>query len=240
MIFNDDCFNVFQNIENKTIDLVCVDLPYGQTKCGWDSCIDLTKMWANLERIGKNTCWFVFFCTTKFGYSLLHSKLKWFRYDIVYEKNIPVGFFNANIQPLRKHEMIYIFRNPKYHNPIYNPIYDAGKPYKSIRNSGETLYGNISAYKVDNKGTRHQTSIFRTKGGNNKAVHPTQKPLDILEKLIKMYSNENDTVLDFTAGSGSTAIACINTNRRYICIEKEQKYYDIMYRRIYIRTLEVD
>lgn len=241
MIYNDDCFNVFPNIESKSVDLVCVDLPYGQTACKWDTCIDLEKMWIQLERIGKDKCWFVFFCSTKFGYNLLHSNIKWFRYDLVFHKTTTTGFLSVNKQPLREHEMIYVFRNPKYHKPTYNALKEEGKAYDRMKTSRiDVVYGNIERVSTINDGFRHLTSVFKTKIGNNHSVHPTQKPLDILEKLVKMYSNENDVVLDFTAGSGSIAIACINTNRRYICIEKEQKYYDIMYRRIVLQTLELD
>jgi DNA modification methylase len=108
-IKNADCFDEFKNIEGKTIDLVCIDLPYGQTACAWDSVIDLTKMWNELKRISKENTVYVFFCTTKFGHSLISSNKKWFRYDLVWEKSNSVGFLSANKMPLRKHEMIYIF-----------------------------------------------------------------------------------------------------------------------------------
>ena len=108
-IKHSDCFDEFKNIKSKSIDFVCVDLPYGQTACKWDSLIDLKKMWQELKRICKEDCIYAFFCTTKFGYNLIHSNPKWFRYDIVWEKSKTVGYLSANKMPLRKHEMIYIF-----------------------------------------------------------------------------------------------------------------------------------
>mgnify|MGYP003652329025 CR=1 FL=1 len=110
-IKNADCFDEFKNIKDKTIDLVCVDLPYGQTACKWDSVIDLSKMWDELKRICKEGTVYVFFCTTKFGNTLINSNKKWFRYDLVWEKSKSVGFLSANKLPLRQHEMIYVFYN---------------------------------------------------------------------------------------------------------------------------------
>lgn len=249
MIYNDDCFNVFPRLETKSVDLVLVDLPYGQTACVWDTCIDLNKMWVELERIGTDRCWFVFFCTTKFGHTIISSKEKWFRYDLVLQKTNNVGFLNINTQPLRNHEMIYVFRNPKFHKPTYHPWKEYGHPpytrkqkdnvplncvYRTTESQG------LQKVETVNDGYRYGNSVIKTKIGNHHSSHPTQKPLDVLERLISMYSNENNVVLDFTAGSGSTAIACINTNRRYICIEMDPKFYDIMYRRIYIKTIELD
>jgi hypothetical protein len=111
IILNDDCFNVFSKIPNKSVQLVCVDLPYGQSACSWDCLIDLDKMWVELKRIGKDNCQYVFFCTTKFGIDLILSNRKWFRYDIIWEKSYTLGALSCNKQPLRKHEMIYIFNN---------------------------------------------------------------------------------------------------------------------------------
>ena len=108
-IKNADCFDEFKNIQNKTVDLVCVDLPYGQTDCHWDTVIDLSKMWKELKRVCKDNCVYVFFCTTKFGYTLINSNPKWFRYDLVWEKSKSVGFLSAKKFPLRQHEMIYVF-----------------------------------------------------------------------------------------------------------------------------------
>ena len=226
-----DCFDEFKNIKDNTIDLVCVDLPYGQTACKWDSVIDLSKMWDELKRICKDECVYVFFCTTKFGHSLISSNKKWFRYDIVWQKSTNVGFLNANKMPLRNHEMIYVFYK-KWN--IYNPQKTIGKPYKMIKNKK----GNIGVYgkdyhrtSINNNGDRYPTSIIKY-NLPKKSIHKTQKPLGVLEWIIKTYSNENDIVLDFTMGSGSTIEACINTKRQYIGIEKDNDIFNIAKNRI--------
>jgi len=226
VIYNDDCFNKFASIHDKSVQLVVVDLPYGQTSCKWDSCIDLEKMWIELKRIGKDNCKFVFFCTVKFGNTLINSNPKWFRYDIIWEKSNSVGFLSANKMPLRNHEMIYIFHNdkkPKNMNWIYNPQKTEGKPYKTI-GKGECGIYKQKRIDDDNKGDRFPVSILKF-GFDKKKLHPTAKPVALCEWLIKTYSNEGDVVMDFTMGSGSTIIASINTNRKYIGIEKDNDIF---------------
>jgi len=226
VIYNDDCFNKFASIPDKSVQLVVVDLPYGQTACKWDSLIDLEKMWIELKRIGRENCKFVFFCNTKFGYTLINSNPKWFRYDIIWEKSNSVGFLSANKMPLRNHEMIYVFHNdkkPKNMNWIYNPQKTEGIPY--IKKGGrETEIYKVKMTTTINKGGRFPVSILKFHHDKIK-LHRTQKPIELCEWLIKTYSNENDIVMDFTMGSGSTIIACINTNRRYIGIEKEKDIF---------------
>ena len=313
-IYNDDCFNVFDKIENKIIDLVLVDLPYGQTDCDWDVCIDLKEMWKSLKRICKDKCQFIFFTTTKFGYKLIESNPKWFRYDLVWEKYIAVGFLNANKMPLRSHEMIYIFSSQntddieltrnlemreyakdvlkfinkssrqierelghrkaehflqrtstsqfslttektynelieKYNidkmegfltfdnlkknerkeiKKVYNPQKTPGQPWKvkdhTLRSIG--VYGSIRLPAHENKtGERHPKSVLKFHQTSEK-LHPTQKPLELCEWLIKTYSNEGDLVLDFCMGSATSILAAINTNRRYIGIEKDKDIYE--------------
>ncbi len=227
-IKNSDCFDEFKNIQDNKIDLVCVDLPYGQTACKWDSVIDLSKMWDELKRICKDECVYVFFCTTKFGHSLISSNKKWFRYDLVWMKSRSVGFLSASKMQLRNHEMIYIFYK-KWN--VYNPQKTKGKPYKT---KGKGKVGVYDTKRIDGEnktGDRHPLSIIKF-NTPHKSLHKTQKPTDILEWLIKTYSNENDIVLDFTMGSGSTIEACINTKRRYIGIEKDTDIYNIANKRI--------
>jgi len=333
-IYNDDCFNILPQIKSKSVDLVLVDLPYGQTECKWDSVIDLKQMWIELKKCCKRKCIYVFFTTTKFGYKIIQSNEKWFRYDLVWEKSRKVGFLNCNKMPLRKHEMIYIFSNNdndlnneynlnlrkyaqqvknyinkplkeidnivgnqgihhfysyassqfglpieknynklKYYYKInemkgfreykslkdewtkndktYNAQKTKGKPYKTNGRKGEdTVYGSVKGDPIDNKGTRHPTSILHypetpdNKSGlrhpttivkfNNpkKSLHRTQKPVKLCEWLIKSYSNENDLILDFTMGSGTTGEACKNTNRQFIGIEKDKKIFEIAKKRL--------
>jgi len=390
-IFNDDCLDRLGKLElGRKVDLVIVDLPYAQTACKWDSLIDLSKMWDELKKICKRDCIFVFFCTTKFGYKLIQSNEKWFRYDLIWEKSRKVGFLSANKMPLRKHEMMYVFaddssddlennRNlglrayaekvknyinkpikiidkavgnqgvhhfysfkstqfglptektyniliekyklremPEFREyesltsewakilePTYNPQKTEGKPYKIKQGSKTKIYWNDENYRkiiTINKGDRHPHSIlhypeapeeqkerkhemmyvFKEKQGtynpqktegnkirnwsktkninsqsyyrkegetyrsdfkkesdngtrhptsivafNNpkKSLHRTQKPTDLIEWLIKSYSNEGDLILDHTMGSGSTGIACLNTGRYFIGIEKDKDIF---------------
>jgi DNA modification methylase len=243
-IFNDDCFNVFDKIDEKIINLVLVDLPYGQTGCKWDVVIDLKKMWDNLKRICKENCYYVFFTTTKYGFDIINSNKLWFRYDLVYFKHISVGFLNSNKMPLRSHEMIYIFYNTqrkKNNKMIYNPQKTIGKPYikkdTKYKEGYIDIYGGKERQGLENKtGDRHPKSVLKFHQKDEK-LHPTQKPLELCEWLIKTYSNEGDIVLDFCMGSGTTIKACINTKRNYIGIEKDEDIFNTAKERIERATL---
>jgi site-specific DNA-methyltransferase (adenine-specific) len=228
-----DCLEKIREV--KDIDLVVVDLPYGQTDCKWDSTIDLKTMWSELKKVCKPTTTYVFFCTTKFGVSLILSNKKWFRYDIVWEKTKAAGFLNANKAPLRTHEMVYIFRAPckRTNQPTYNPQKTSGKPYvyKKQKKNAISVYGTKFTRTTENKtGDRHPTSVIKFKKENG--LHRTQKPVKLCEWLIKTYSNEGDHVLDFTMGSGTTGVACKNTNRRFTGIEKDSEIFEIARQRL--------
>ena len=245
-IFNDDCFNILPTIKEKSVDLVLVDLPYNQTSCKWDCMIDLKKMWIELKRCCKKNANYVFFTTTKFGYKLIQSNEKWFRYDLVWAKNRKVGFLSANKRQLRAHEMVYVFGDDKHKKGTYNPQKTKGKPYKrGVYQSDKTYYREKGKGKphittnINNKGDRHPTSIIEhpektiLKFNNpKKSIHRTAKPIDLCEWLIKSYSNEGDVVLDFTAGSGTTGIASLNTKRKCILIEKNKDIFNIIKERL--------
>jgi DNA modification methylase len=251
-LYNDDCLKILPTLAESYIDMVLVDLPYGQTGCEWDNVIDLEKMWKQLNRICKDTTAIVFFCTTKFGNTLINSNPKQFRYDLVWEKSNSVGFLNANKMPLRLHEMMYIFYKKL---PTYNPQKTAGKPYNTNGNKPSKLFGDKPSTSTDNPtGDRHPTSIVKTYGAggiikhqsdgsnrhptsiiqcpNKKSKHPTAKPVELCEWLVKSYSNEGDTILDFTMGSGSTGVACKNLNRKFIGIEMDEAYFKICEERL--------
>jgi site-specific DNA-methyltransferase (adenine-specific) len=214
-----------------------VDLPYGQTACKWDTIIDMEKMWIELKRICKGNAHIVFFTTTKFGNKLINSNEKWFRYDLVWEKSLLLGFMSANKMPLRKHEMIYVFGKPSGGKKTYNPQKTPGEPFivPERKYGGKTdIYGNSGRPTYNNiTGDRHPVSIqkFSNKKPN---LHPTQKPVEACEWLIKSYSNEGDTILDFTMGSGSTGVACKNTNRKFIGIEMDEEIFKTAEKRINI------
>ena len=230
-ILNEDCFKVFPKLSKECIDLIIVDLPFGQTALEWDCEIDLELMWTHLKRILKPNGQILFFCTARFGNKLINSNEKWFRTDFVYEKSRVVGHLSANRQPLRSHELIYLFHSPylrKGHKWTYNPQFTFGeKPY--TKNNVNTFTNVYNSQKKEtshvNDGRRFPRSIIKVSNDNHKSIHPTQKPIELLEWLIKSYSNENDLVLDFTAGSCSVAVACRNLKRRFICIEKNKEYY---------------
>lgn len=229
--YNDDCMNVLPTIDDNSIDLVLVDLPYGQTDCHWDKCIDFEEMWKQLKRVGKDNTAFVFFTTTKFGYKLIQSNEKWFRYDLVWEKSKALGFLDANKKPLRNHELIYIFYKKL---PTYNPQKTPGKPYTTKTGKGcIEVYGKRAPRSKGtiNNGDRFPLSVQKF-NQPSKSKHTTQKPTDLCEWLIKTYSNENDLVLDFTMGSGSTGVACKNTGRRFIGIEKDTDIFKVAEERI--------
>ena len=243
VIYNDDCFNKFASIPDKSVQLVCVDLPYNCTALKWDCAIDLNKMWIELKRIGRENCKYLFFCNTKFGNMLINSNPKWFKEDIVWKKgNRSVGFLDCNKRLLKNHEMIYLFYNdkkPKNMNWIYNPQKTEGKRKKYVlKKSKIPIDAKCKIYNdyeiktdVDDKGERFPISIINFEC-DRKKTHPTAKPVALCEWLIKTYSNEGDVVMDFTMGSGSTIIACINTNRKYIGIEKDETIFLTAQKRI--------
>jgi site-specific DNA-methyltransferase (adenine-specific) len=385
-LYNDDCFNVFPKIKDKSIDLFILDLPYGQTACKWDILIDLDKMWTEIKRTMKPSAVICFFCTTKFGYSIIKSNEKWFKYDLIWKKSRKVGFLSANKRQLRQHENVYVFKEEqgtyhpqkvkgdkvykdkrntannkgyyrkegdlytpkqqdnggfyhptsiiehenvyvfnndnnddieikrnlvlrkyaekvkeyinkpmktidkdignqgihhfyafnssqfglpieknykklielykidkmegflKYEDMIkledkttYNPQKTEGKPYKTKGSDLTNSYyrDNKSNYKStanDNKGDRHPTSIIENTilehNNPHKTIHRTEKPVSLLEYLIKTYSNEGDKIMDFTMGSASCGVACMNTKRKFIGVEMDKEIFKLANNRI--------
>ena len=234
-LLNGDCLEIMPTLEKDSVDLVVVDLPFGQTACNWDSIIDMDKMWVELKRICKSNATLVFFTTTKFGYKLIASNEKWFRYDLVFQKSNAVGYMAANKCPLRSHEMIYVFGKPSGGSKTYNPQKTEGKPYfrEGYKyKKGPDVYGQLGkAYNENKTGDRHPLSIQKFNHDKEK-LHRTQKPVEACEWLIKSYSNEGDTVLDFTMGSGSTGVACKNTNRKFIGIEMDVDIFKTAFDRL--------
>jgi DNA modification methylase len=234
MLYNGDCLEVMPTLKTNSVDMVLVDLPFGQTAMAWDSVIDLDKMWIQLERICKPTANIVFFCTTRFGYELIKSKEKWFRSDIVWEKEKGVGFLSAKKAILRKHEMIYLFGKPSVSGKTYNPQKTTGhKPgYRAPRKyKNASVYGTTGTVELFMDDTRFPTSIQKF-GFDKKKFHRTQKPVALCEWLVKTFSNELDVVMDFTMGSGSTGVACKNTKRNFIGIEMDEEIFKIAKERI--------
>lgn len=236
MLYNDDCLEIMKNLPDKSVDMVLCDLPYGVTQNKWDNVIPFDKMWTLLNRICKETCAMVFFADGMFCAELMLSNKKMWRYNLIWDKIIPSGFLNANKMPLRSHEEICVFYKKL---PTYNPQKILGNKSHSKGNKKDSYTNNnYGKFKfVDNSETlgnmKYPKSILSfSKPHPSISVHPTQKPVELLEYLIKTYSNEGDTILDFTMGSGSTGVACKNINREFIGIEKEEKYFKIAKERI--------
>lgn len=226
-IYNMDCLEGMKHIPDQSIDMILCDLPYGTTQNSWDSCIDLTKLWSEYKRICKGAI--VLFAQTPFDKVLGCSNLKMLKYEWVWEKeNSATGFLNAKKAPLKYHENILVFyKRP----PAYNPIFTEGKPYKSISSANSSNYGKNERTVTENTGFRYPKTILKFKRDSVK-LHPTQKPVALLEYLIKTYTNEGNTVLDNCMGSGTTALAAINTGRNFIGFELDTTYYDIANKRI--------
>lgn len=235
-VYLGDCLKVMKNIPEKSIDCIITDLPYGVTACKWDIVIPFDEMWKRLKAIRKDNTPIVFFGSEPFSSYLRLSNIKEFKYDWIWIKENGTNFLNSKYQPLKVVEDIIIFSGAsssyskktimKYNAQVIN-----GKPYTCTSGKTKhTYHKNPSGHKTINVGIRQPKNIlfFNTQKG----FHPTQKPIALMEYLVKTYSNEGDLVLDFTAGSGTTAIACINTKRNYLLIEKEQKYFDIINKRI--------
>ena len=241
-LINGDCLKVLPTLADKSINLILTDPPYGTTACKWDSVISLDKMWLQLKRIIKKEGSIVLFGTEPFSSNLRLSNKDWFKYDWIWEKPSGANFLVANYQPLKVHEIISVFGNAptsysKNKPMLYNPQETIGKAYKQIsgkqktEKENSTVRSKIEQVVTTNKGTRKPRTIIQFSNDKEK-LHPTQKPVDLLEYLIKTYTNENDTVLDFTMGSGSTGVAAKNLNRKFIGIELDKTYFDIAKERI--------
>ena len=228
-----DCLELMKDIPNKSIDMILCDLPYGTTQNKWDSVIPLDELWREYKRTIKDNGVIVLTSQGIFTAKLILSNEKWFKYKWVWEKSKATNFLNAKKQPLRKHEDICVFYNKQ---PKYNPQMTEGEPYdKGIRKNQLTgSYGEFNPVHVKSEGKRYPTDVvyFKTAESEGKVYHSTQKPVALLEYLIKTYTNDGETVLDNCMGSGSTGIACLRTNRNFIGIEKDDKYFDLACNRI--------
>ncbi len=225
-----DCLELMKDIPNGSIDMILADLPYGTTACKWDTIIPFEPLWEQYERVIKDNGAIVLTASQPFTTSLINSNSKLFRYCLVWDKQRPSGSMLAKKRPLKYHEDIVIFYKKQ---PAYNPQMTKGKKQKKASGGNSENYGSIPIIRYDSD-TYYPRSILEFKGCHNMTgkIHPTQKPVELFEYLIKTYTNEGDLVLDNTAGSGTTAIACLNTNRQFIVMEKEQKYYDIILKRV--------
>lgn len=236
-LWHGDCLELMKQIPDKSVDMILCDLPYGTTKCKWDILIPFETLWAQYKRIVKTEAAIALFGTEPFSSSLRLSNLKWFKYDWVWEKTKSGSAFTAKYRPINKHEMISVFAVGK---TKYNPQLTEGKAYNRIHDISECDINNhgigFNKKKVEthNSGYRYPITVqkFQQKWRRQDQLHPTQKPVELCEYLIKTYTNENDLILDNCMGSGSTCVAAKNLNRQFIGIEKDEQYFNAAKQRL--------
>ena len=233
-LYHGDCLEKMKEIPDGSVDMVLTDPPYGTTACKWDSVIPFDLMWEQLNRIIKPNSAIVLFGSEPFSSALRMSNIKNYKYDWVWEKSIASNFALSKKQPHKKHENVLIFYKKQ---PTYNPQMMDGKPYTDNRTTARTGVSvgdgkSLNRNPIKNRGERYPKTVQFFNNPNHNNVHPTQKPVALIEYLIKTYTNEGETVLDFTMGSGTTGVACVNLNRKFIGIERDDKYFEIAKERI--------
>jgi DNA modification methylase len=235
-----DCLERMKEIPDGSVDMVMCDLPYGTTACKWDSVIQFEPLWEQYRRVCKPNAAIVLTASQPFTSALVMSNIDAFKYCWVWEKNRPTGFLDAKKKPMRSHEDVVVFYNEQ---PTYNPQKTKGEPNHctGVKNGrkrtvkSEIFSGDFSRVPADKSGEKYPRSVQRFDGINptgDRRLHPTQKPVALMEYLIRTYTNDGETVLDNTMGSGTTGVACVNTGRRFIGIERDETYFSIASQRI--------
>lgn len=231
-LYQGDCLEIMKNISDKSIDMILCDLPYGMTANKWDTIIPFDKLWEQYNRIIKDNGAIVLFGNQPFTSKLILSNEKYFRYTLVWEKNKFSDFLNAKRKIMKIHEDICIFYKKQ---PIYNPQYTYSTPYTSYNTQHavdkQSNYGIFKSNISKSDGRRLPTTVLKF-NRKERPIHPTQKPVDLLEYLIKTFTNEGCVVMDNCMGVGSTGVACKNTNRHFIGIEIDENYFTIAKNRI--------
>lgn len=241
-----DCLELMKEIPDKSIDMILCDLPYGVTNNKKDCCLPFDKLWNEYHRIVKDNTPIVLFSQGTFFIDLVNSNRKEFRYDLIWNKVLKTGFLNAKRMPLRQHEQIAVFykKLPTY-NPQFtqgSPLHSKGSAYKN-KTFTNNNYGDFNITDDERQGSteKYPNSILTfPKPHPSTCIHPTQKPVALLEYLIKTYTNKGDWVLDNCMGSGSTGVACVNTNRHFIGMELNEDYFEIAKERIFTTQKERD
>ena len=234
-LWQGDCLELMKNIADNSVDMILTDPPYGTTACKWDSVIPFEPMWEQLNRIIKPNGAICLFGSEPFSSALRMSNIKQFKYDWIWNKKLAGNGILAKKQPLKIHEIVSVF-----HSGIYIPQMTKGRYRKKMGLKESEITGGNSYAKQTENDLYYPKSILEYGIGNMRKgrLHPTQKPIDLLEYLIRTYTNEGETVLDFTAGSMSTVIACINTNRNCIAIEKDDHYFSVGCERVHNHILD--
>jgi DNA modification methylase len=234
-----DCLELMpKHIDNKSIDMIFCDLPYGTTQCKWDSVIDLPKLWSEYERVIKDNGAIVLFAAQPFTSALVMSNPKLFKYDWTWQKPKGTGHLNAKKQPMRDKEDVLVFYKKQC---TYNPQWTWGEPYTNLK-SGKTAkpstaevsgkYMNGAEYRNGSDGRRYPKQVQQFGVVERGTLHPTQKPLSLIEYMVKTYTNEGNLILDNTCGSGTTGLGAKNLNRNYIMMEQDAKYFEIAKARV--------
>lgn len=230
-LYKGDCLEEMGKVVDHSVDMIFTDLPYGTTHNEWDTCIPFEELWKHYKRVLKSGGVVLLFSQMPFGADLINSNRKWYRYEWIWHKTMPVGFLNAGRMPLRTHENILVFYE---HLPTYHPQKTPGKPYTAKRGARTTSnYGHFGRALTVNDGDRCPRDVLTFSNGNNASkIHPTEKPVDLLEYMIRTYTDEGETVLDSCMGSGSCGVACQHLGRNFIGIEKDTGYFEAAKKRI--------
>lgn len=240
ILYHADCFDVFPTIADKSIDMILCDLPYGTTKLKWDSVISFEPLWEHYKRIIKDNGAIVLTASQPFTSALVMSNIKLFKYELIWEKSMPTGVAQSSYMPMKYHENILVFYKSK---PTFNKIMAERSESGKVR-AKTPIYGNSDKSNHVNMGKQYAKQYdvnfvnpksvlkFNSVANSFGKLHPTQKPVALMEYLIKTYTNEGNTVLDNCMGSGTTGVACKRLNRQFIGIEKEKQYFDIAVKRM--------
>ncbi len=235
-IYLGDCLELMpKHVEDKSIDIIFCDLPYGTTQCKWDSVIDLDKLWKEYKRVIKDNGAIVLFASQPFTSILVSSNLKMFKYSFTWDKITKTNHLNAKKQPLRQVEDICVFYKKQ---PTYNPQglikceVSNFRPNHFKYKKGDKVYGEQKEHSNKSSYTNYPSNLLQYSNGNHNSLHPTQKPLSLIEYMIKTYTNEGDLILDNTCGSGTTGLGAKKLNRNYIMMEQDPKYYEIACKRV--------
>lgn len=243
LLLQGDCLDEMSKVLDNSVDLILVDLPYGTSACSWDVVIPMEKLWEQYLRVLKPSGTVVLFGSEPFSSLVRSSNLEMYKYDWKWVKPRGANFLNAKYQPMKNYEDIMVFsRCPASYSRsrdsmVYNPIMGVGEPYKlmsgkqKLEKNNSTVRSSIKSVVTDNKGLRYPKATLEFKSDTDK-LHPTQKPVDLLEYLIRTYTVEGMVVLDSCMGSGSTGVACKNLNRSFIGIELDEGYFEIAKQRI--------
>ena len=233
IIYHGDCIEGMKILPDNSVDMVLTDPPYGTTQNKWDTVVDMDAFWKEIKRVTKKNSAILIFTQMPFTATVVMSNPKMFRYEWICEKANATGFLNARRMPMKCHENVLVFYGKL---PVYHPIMEHGKPYRrGLEDKNSSNYNAVKRLRSGNPtGTRFPRDVLKVswRSAFGKTLHPTQKPVSLCEYFIKTYSNKGDIILDPFIGSGTTAVAAINTERKYIGFEKEEEYFDIAQNRL--------